>query len=242
MDDILEKLFLYLKKVEKETSKPIKILKSRELGLKGMLSAFRYHPDQIVIIIKEGVNRSEPDMVRSIAHEATHGYLIFKLGYCRPVFKENTSETIMKNAHLVFTMMDDIVVNKIIQENGFPPFGSEYLVSVNFETESALNGENIYEKFSEDPIFDSILMVSRYIIAWSFIEFYDIGKNEKEDIKRYLTSFENNFKEEMGFVSKIIDIIKNNDIFISSGHCQAIEEILDLWDIKKFLKLERVIK
>ena len=242
MDDILEKLFLYLKKVEKETSKPIKILKSKELGLKGMLSAFRYHPDQIVIIIKEGVNRSEPDMVRSIAHEATHGYLIFKLGYCRPVFKENTSETIMKNAHLVFTMMDDIVVNKIIQENGFPPFGSEYLVSVNFETESALNGENIYEKFSEDPIFDSILMVSRYIIAWSFIEFYDVGKNEKEDIKRYLTSFESNFNEEMGFVSKIKDIIKNNDIFISSGHCQAIEEILELWDIKKFLKLERVIK
>jgi hypothetical protein len=238
MDDILEKLFLYLKKVEKETSKPIKILKSNELGLKGMLSAFRYHPDQIIIIIKEGVNRSEPDMVRSIAHEATHGYLIFKLGYCKPVFRENASEKIMKNAHLVFTMMDDIVVNKIIQENGFPPFGSEYLVSVKFETESALKGENIYEKFSEDPIFDLILMVSRYIIAWSFIEFYDIGENEKDAIKRYLTAFESNFTEEMGLVSKIKDIIKNNDIFISSGHCQAIEEILDLWDIKKFLKLE----
>jgi hypothetical protein len=241
MDDIYDKLISYLKKIEKETSKPIKILESNDLGLKGMLSAFRYHPDQIIIIIKKGVKRSDPDLVRSIAHEATHGYLIFKLGYCRPVFKDNASENHMKNAHLIFTMMDDIVVNKIIQENGFPPFGSEYLVSMNFETKSALKGENIYQKFSEDPIFDSILMVSRYIIAWSFIEFYNIGENEKEAIKRYLTTFESNFPEEMGLVSKIKYVIKNNDIFIASGHCQAIEEILDLWDIKKFLKLERVI-
>lgn len=239
MNEVLEKLFLYLKKVEKETSKPIKILKSDELGLKGMLSAFRYHPDQIIIIIKEGVKRSEPDMARSIAHEATHGYLIFKLGYCRPVFKKNSPANLMKNTHLVFTMMDDIVVNKIIQKNGFPPFGSEYLVSVKYETESALKGENIYKKFSEDPIFNLILMISRYIIAWSFIEFYDIGKNDKDIIIRYLSAFESNFVDEMVLVSKIKDIIKNNDIFVSSGHCQAIEEILDLWDLRKSLEMQK---
>jgi len=240
MDDLYDKLILYLKKVEEETSKPIKILESNDLGLKGMLSAFRYHPDQIIIITKEGVKRSEPDLARSIAHEATHGYLIFKLGYCRPVFKENASKNHMKNAHLIFTMMDDIVVNKIIQENGFSPFGSEYLVSVNFETKSALKGENIYQKFSKDPVFNLILMISRYIIAWSFIEFYDIGKHEKDVINRYISAFETNFTEEMILASKIKDIIKSNNIFLSSGHCKAIEEILELWDLKKSLKLVKV--
>lgn len=240
-NDIYDKLALFLRRIEDETLRPIKIVESENLGLKGMLAAFRYDKDQIIIIIKKGVSRSDPDLTRSIAHEATHGYLIFKLGYCRPVFNENVSENLVKKVHLIFTMIDDIVVNKIIQNNGFLPFGSEYLVSMEFETKSALGGKNVYENFSNDPIFNEILMISRYIIAWAFLEYYDIEKEEIGAINSFLSAFETNFHSEIDKISKIKNIIQNNNIFDSSGHCKAIKEILELLGIQNGLKLQKEI-
>ncbi|MGZ7120116.1 MAG: hypothetical protein ACXVH2_10430, partial [Methanobacterium sp.] len=75
------KLKNYLDKIEKETDKEIKILESPHLGLKGMWAGYRYHPHFIIVIIRSGVQKTSEALERSIAHEATHGYILFKNKY-----------------------------------------------------------------------------------------------------------------------------------------------------------------
>lgn len=236
-EDLYKQLESYLKKIEFETSRPIKIIESRDLGIKGMLSAYRYDPELIVVIIKAGVPRFEMDMLRSIAHEATHGYLIFKGGYCRPEFHENVGDHLIKVVRLLFTMLDDIVVNKIIQDNGFPPFGSEYIPSVIRETRAALNQENIYENFSSDKIFDQILMITRLVLAWAFLEYFKLDYSQEQPLKNFINAYKNNFPQEYQLALKIIQIISKHNIFNSRGHSKAIMEILNLWGWGGILEL-----
>lgn len=237
-DDLYSRLESYLKKVERETSKPIKIIESHDLGIKGMLSAYRYHPDYIIIIIKAGVTRFKRDMIRSIAHEATHGFLIFREGYCRPKFHKNLAEQLIKDARLIFTMLDDIVVNKIIQDNGFSPYGSEYIPSVKRETKAALNRENIYSSYSSDKLFQQILKSSRLVIAWAFLEFFNLDKSHKQVLKEFINAFRENFPQEYRLGMEITQIISKHNIFNSKGHGKALVEILDLWSLNEILELK----
>ncbi len=237
-NQLSSRLESYLEKVERETSKPIKIVESNNLGIKGMLSAFRYDPHFIIIIIKAGVPRFECDMVRSIAHEATHGLLIFKKGYCRPRFHKNLSDQLIKNSRLVFTMLDDIVVNKIIEDNGFPPYGSEYIPSVIRETEAALKGENIYSPYSGDQLFHQIFKTSRLVIAWAFLEYFKLDKSHQKRLKDFINAFKQNFPPEYGLGMKITQIISKHDIFNSKGHADALIKILNLWGLNQILELE----
>ncbi len=236
--DSYGRLESYLKKVEDETSKEVKIVESRDLGIEGMLSAFRYNPDSIIIIIKAGADRSKKDLIRSIAHEATHGVLIFKMGYCRLDFKQEVPDQIIKNARLLFTMLDDIVVNKIIQDNGFSPFGSEYIPSVKREIKAALNGENIYLNYSRDVVFDQVLMISRYVIAWAFLEYYNLENHHQEILNEFLRAFQKSFAHDYKLANKITRIISKHDIFNPEGHKRIIFEILSLWGWQETLNIK----
>ncbi len=237
-NDLYRQLESYLKKVEWETSKAVKIVESTDLGIEGMLSAFRYDPDSIIIIIKAGADRSKKDLIRSIAHEATHGLLIFKMGYCRPDFHQGVPDQIIKNARLLFTMLDDIVVNKIIQDNGFPPFGSEYIPSLKREIQAALNGENLYLNYSRDVVFDQILMISRYVISWAFLEYYELENHHQEILNEFIMAFPESFPDDYQLATKITRIISKHNIFNSKGHARIIFEILSLWGLQKTLNIK----
>jgi len=238
--EISPELAKYLKKIEIETERQIKVIESPDLGLKGMWAAFKYHPKYILIILRSDVRTTHPDLERSIAHEATHGYLIFKKEYCRPVFKPFANENDKKNVSLIFTMIDDIVVNKIIQINGFHPSGSEYLPMVKKETKIAVEGkgEDFYSQFSEDNLFDTILMISRYMIAWGFLEYFNLEHYEREVIGSFIESFQKSYPQISKIVNHIKKIILENDIFSREGQCQAIYQILKLWDLENMVKLD----
>ncbi|MGF7118052.1 hypothetical protein [Methanobacterium oryzae] len=220
------KLQNYLKKIEIETGKEVKVLESPHLGLKGMWAAFRYHPKFIVVIIRSNIEKTNDDLERSIAHEATHGYILFKKKYCRPDFTFTAEDNDKKDIQLLFTMIDDIVVNKIISEYGFSPYGSEYIPAVMNEIESMLAGVDIYRKFSDDLLFDDLLMITRYIIAWGFLEYFELDSSEYNVIKKFRDVFEYTYPLQYKIANEIKQIITLNNIFTSDGHCNAIEEIL----------------
>ncbi len=231
------KLRDYLKKIETETGKEVKILESPYLGLKGMWAGFRYHPDYIIVIIRSDIQKTNETLERSIAHETTHGYILFKNQYCRGEFPESTSDSDKRDIQMIFTMVDDIVVNKIITENGFTPFGVEYLTAVQKEIDSMLAGVDFYRQFSDDILFDDLLMITRYIIAWGFLEYFQLSRHHYETLKKFVDVFKDTYPLQYGIVSQIKQIIIENDIFTSSGHCKAMIDILNLLKFDKMVKI-----
>ncbi|MGB9978496.1 hypothetical protein [Methanobacterium sp.] len=231
------KLTDYLKKIENETGKEVRILESPYLGLKGMWAGFRYHPDYIIIIIRSDIQKTNETLERSIAHEATHGYILFKKKYCRGEFPESIEDSDKRDIQLIFTMVDDIVVNKIIFENGFTPFGVEYLAVVQKEIDSMLTGVDFYRQFSDDLLFDDLLMITRYIIAWGFLEYFNLKHEEYGTLKKYVDVFKDTYPLQYEITNQIKQIIKDNDIFTSSGHCKTMTLILKLLKFDKLVKI-----
>ena len=231
------KLKDYLKKVETETGKEVKILESPYLGLKGMWAGFRYHPDYIIVIIRADIQKTDETLERSIAHEATHGYILFKKKYCMGDFPESTSVSDKRDIQMIFTMVDDIVVNKILTENGFTPFGVEYMTVVQKEIDSMLAGIDFYRQFSDDVLFDDLLMITRYIIAWGFLEYFKLSRPHYETLKKFMDVFKDTYPLQYDIASQIKQIIKDNDIFTSSGHCKAMSDILNLLKFDKLVEI-----
>lgn len=233
-----DKLRNYLEKIERETGKEVRVLESPHLGLKGMWAGYRYHPDFIIVIIRSGIEKTNETIERSIAHEATHGYILFKMNYCRADFKPEMTENEKKDVQMIFTMVDDIVVNKILSENDFNPFGEEYLAIVQKEIDSMITGVDFYRQFSDDLLFDDLLMITRYIVAWGFLEYFELSNESYDILNKYVLVFEDTYPLQYHIASKIKKIINDNDIFSSERHCQAMIEILTLL---KFYDLVEIV-
>lgn len=180
-------------------------------------------------------------MERSIAHEATHGYILYKLGFCRTQYYRGVSDDYKRDVQLIFTMVEDIVVNKIIMDNKFPPFGHEYLPMVLEEIRVAQRGEeageDFYHEFTDNPHREALLMISRYIIAWGFLRYYTLKQQEREVIKEFTKTFENYYPDYHGYAAKVVEILEEKDIFNGQEECEAIHKILKLFKMDKGVKL-----
>lgn len=236
-----EKLNLFLQKIESETGRQIKFMESSNLGIKGITAAFQYHPHYILIILDPEYPRQSSDIERSIAHEATHGYILYKLGFCRTQFNPDVSDEYKRDVQLVLTMVEDVVVNKIISLNGFPPYGTEYLPMVREEINIAHGGEEageeFYHEFAAAPHLEALLMISRYIIAWGFLKYYDLKDDDGNLIKEFTNTFKRFYPDYYQFAREIEKIMDEKDIFIGKGECEAVRDILRLFNMDQGVKL-----
>jgi hypothetical protein len=238
------KLTDYLKKIELDTGREIKFFESPDLGIKGITAAYNYNPKYIQITLNMENSRSKGDREISIAHEATHGYLMHKLKFCRPIFLEHVDDNYKRDVHLVFTMIEDIIVNKIIQDNEFHPFGHEYLPMVTEEIKIAHKGEEegerFYHRFTDNPHLEALLMISRYIIACGFLRYYHLGPHEEKIIKEFTRTFKKYYPDYYKFCVKIKGIIEEHNIFTEKGECQTIQLILQLFKLDERVKLTQL--
>ena len=239
-----KKLTDYLKKIELNTGREIKFFESPDLGIKGITAAYNYHPKYIQITLNLENPRSPGDRERSIAHEATHGYLIHKLKFCRPIFFENADDNYKRDVHLLFTMIEDLIVNKIIQDNGFHPFGHEYLPMVTEEIKIAHKGEEegekFYQRFTDNTHLEALLMISRYIIAWGFLRYYHLEPPEEKLIKEFTKTFQKYYPDYYKFCIKIKEIIEEHDIFTAKEECQTVQLILQLFKLDERVELTQL--
>jgi hypothetical protein len=230
----------YLDKVENETGMPVKIVTTDDLGIKGTRAAFNYHPEYIIVVLNSKETRLNVDLERSIAHEATHGYLLHKLGFCRAVFTPQTPDIIKKKANVLFSTVEDLVVNRIIQEQGFPPYGTEYILMIEREIMVASQGEDYGEKFysqiTSDLEFEDIIMVSRYILAWGFLKYYNLSNKVKYTLQKFLEVFSKAYPHHYPHAFRVEKIILQNDIFTASGECEAMKQIIKLWGFQDLVK------
>jgi len=86
------KLSEYLRKVEIETGRRIELRFVADFGVAAPPAAFKLDPSCIIIQLTEGTDWGNPEHEHTIAHEATHGYLIYKLGYSYPRPKRKLTE------------------------------------------------------------------------------------------------------------------------------------------------------
>ena len=235
-----EKLNFFLDKIENETGRQIKFMESSNMGIKGITAAFQYHPHYIWIVLDPEYPRESADIERSIAHEATHGYILYKLGFCRTKFKLDVSDEYKRDVQLVLTMVEDVVVNKIISENGFPPYGTEYLPMVREEIKIAHKGEEageeFYHEFATTPHLEALLMISRYVIAWGFLKYYNLKEVDYKLIEEFINSFKGFYPDYNQFAGKIEKIIDEKDIFKGKEECETV------WEILKLLKMDQGVK
>ncbi len=230
----------YLRVIEEETGLPVKILQSPDLGITGARAAFNYHPDYTVVVLNSSEPRLSEDLERSVAHEATHGYILHKLGYCRAVFTEKTGDDIKRKASVLFSLVEDLTVNRIIQENGFPPFGSEYLPMLKKEIEVAetgeIEGEKFYRQFTSDLELEDIIMVSRYILAWGFLRYYSLPLKIRFILQKFLEVYSKAYPHHYPHAARVKEIILQNDVFTAQGECRAMQEIMELWGFAGVVK------
>jgi hypothetical protein len=234
--ELPQKLSVYLETTERETGRKIQFQFADDVGLSGMSAAFQDSPSNILVYLPKRIKKLTPEIEHSIAHEVTHGLLIYKLGYCRPFPKQPIYPIDIKNISLVGTMIDDIIVNKKISEAGFSPFAPIYLYVVKEEIKAAKDGIDYYRQFSGDPVFKFRFMVLRYITAWAFTKYFNLKPSEIGIIGKFLKTFSKSFPTEYDMASNIKGLIIENDIFTVGGHRKVVEGIYKLWHLEALVE------
>jgi hypothetical protein len=228
------KLQAYIAEVEKETGRQALIQTVKNVGLSGMMARFSEHPTYIFIEVVQTIRHGE-QIEHSIAHEATHGLLAYAKGYCQLKPKHTLATLESDSIGILATMIEDIVVNKIIQENDFPPYSSAYLETVKKETKALRKNQDYYHQF-KNPFKDRF-MVFRYIIAWGFLQYYDLDEASCKIIARFENDFKLSRPKQYKAASQIKEILMQHDIFSAEGYCQAINESLKLWGLENLVSL-----
>jgi hypothetical protein len=235
-----EKLATYLNNIQKETGREVKFKNADGVGMPGMVAVFREHPYCIDVLIAADSQLTEAELEHSIAHEATHGLLVYGRGYYTPFLKHALSTTEKRSLDLLFTMIDDIVVNRIIDEAGFSPYSGIYLATVVEETEAVRKGEDYSNQFSDVPLLFSRFMVFRYIIAWGFLKYFNLEPQARRILKTFLNVFKKTYPSHYEMATKIKKIVVNNSIFTPEGHRKTVEGVLKLWGLQDLVELKRV--
>lgn len=230
MFELSQKLQSYINQVEDETKRSVLIEEVQRLELSGMAAAFYPHPTNIHVKIKR-VGIENADLEHSIAHEVTHGLLAYGRRYCQVKPKTRITNLERQSIQILLIMVEDIVVNKIIFDEGFPAFAPNYLREVKRETKNVSDKRKDYYFRYSQP-FKSRFMVFRYIMAWGFREFYDLNSRKTERIlDNFIKAFEGRYPEETQMASQIKEIILANDIFTPEGYDDAIRLGLELWKL-----------
>jgi len=124
-----------------------------------MYSVFKLDPKYIrVEIIEKKYYDSKGEIDQEgiewmIAHEVTHGLLAYKKKYCQFEFKSVRvhNELEEDSASLLFTMIEDIVVSKIMHENNFQPYPYEYLDKIQTDTKYIRKSKGKFPNFIKIP-------------------------------------------------------------------------------------------
>lgn len=225
----------YLGRIQEQTGREVVIREDHHRLTADSPGSFLPHPEYLLVLVRAGWRGDGPELERLIAHEATHGLLIYGRGYSSLKLTGHDSGGLVR---LVVTMVDDIVVNRLIQEGGFPPFHSSYLETVRRASEATRQGKGICTRFS-DPRMRDRYMVFSYILAWGFSAYCELAPEELRVIGEFLQLFAESYPEQYQIASQVRAALEENDVFHPAGHRAATERLLDLWGLRHLVELKR---
>ena len=167
-------------------------------------------------------------MERAVAREITRAFLLYTKGYSHRSFARQPDETENKSVGLLFNTIDDIVINKLIFNEGFVPFENNYLTVIEEETEIVRKGKKYHSDLLPDPLFRNRFLACRYITAWSFLNYFNLDQYNRRKLSKFIKEFEEGFPENTKTAQILIDLLQKNDIFLQEGHHEVIKNALNL--------------
>jgi len=244
-----KKLAEFLEKIRDETSREI-VIEWTNPGsnpkLSGVPGRFIYDPppSRVLRVLMDSdicQHLKHSDIEEVIAHEATHGLLIYAKGYGAPVFKRHANHIEEKSTSYLFSMIDDIVVNTILQDAKYSPLGSVYLLMVKEDRDSIRKGEILYEEQpSDDPLLKNRWTVYRYVTAWSYLKYFMLEAHYRRPIRNFVRIFKKKCPKQLEMANQIIEVVQRNNIKSPEGRNSAVNELLKLWGLEDLVRLETV--
>lgn len=239
-----EKLKEYIKRIEEETGRPVLIKSVQDVGLNGMNAVFKLDPKYIhVEIIEEKYYDSKGEIDQEgiecvIAHEVTHGLLAYKKKYCQLDIDCRCNKLEEDSIKRLISMIEDLVVDKIMHENNFQILPKRYIKRIKDEIEDLRKGKDCYEKFNKYfPIYKDRFMIYQYMLAWGVLKYFKLIGINKKTICEFLKIFQKSCPRQYEEAEKIKEIVLKNDIFTPEGYRKTIEECLELWNLTDLVNL-----
>lgn len=234
MLELSEKLNAYIEKIEKETGRPVSIQMVRDVGLRGMRAVFELDPEYIRVKIDQNIEME--DFEQSIAHEITHGFLAYKKKYCQLEYLNEPNEIEGKTIDIIVTMIEDIVVNKIIQEENFQPYPCDYLNKIQNDTKNIRKSKGKIPRLHQEPVLNDRIMILRYMGAWGFLKYFNLDSFSQRVIYKFIKYFKKSYPKQYEAAGQIEEIILENNIFTPEGYYKAIKRCLELWNLVDLVK------
>ena len=229
MLELSEKLKVYIEKIEKETGRLVSIQMVQDVGLRGMKAEFELDPEYIRVKIVQNIETEKIE--QSIAHEITHGFLAYKKKYCQLDYVQEPNVIERMSISIIVTMIEDIVVNKIIQEENFQPYPYDYLDKIQNDTKNIRKSKGKFPPLHQDPFLNDRLMIFRYIAAWGLLKYSNLDSFSRKIIYKFIKCFKKLYPKQYEAAEQIEEIILKNDIFTSEGYYKAIKKCLELWNL-----------
>jgi hypothetical protein len=226
--------------VQSETGRPILLQQVPSVGLKGMNFAFQHDPTRIIIKVVLPFRGSIDQFEQSLAHEAGHGLLTYSKGYIHIEPRSDIEKTISFSLSLIGTMIDDVPVNRVIQDYGFNPCGKIYISMVKKEAKAARQRNmSIYDNTGPDEITQKRFMTYRYVAAWSYLQYFKMISFHRDAMKKFRKNFRRAYPDLAEEGLKICNFFREHDVFSTVGHEHLVKEVLSLWDLNNYLSLKR---
>jgi len=80
-------------------------------------------------------------------------------------------------------------------------------------------------------------MISRYIIAWGFLKYYQLTDEDHKVIEEFTNTFKKFYPDYYQYAAKIEKILEDKDIFKGEPECEAVWEILNLFKMDQGVQL-----
>jgi len=239
-----EKLKEYINKVEEETGRPALIKSAQDVGLQGMNAVFKLDPKYIRIeIIEEKYCDSKGEVDQEgiecvIAHEVIHALLAYKKKYYQFYILPKCNKLEDNSGGLICSMIEDLVVNKIMYENNFQLLPKRYISGLNDDIEDLRKGKDCYKNYNKySPIHKNRFIVYRYILAWGVLRYFIPNETDKNTICKFLKIFQKSYPKQYKEAEQIIKIILEENIFTREGQCKTIKKCLALWNLINLVEI-----
>ena len=236
LDIVPNHLSDYMRKVEEETGRRVCVTHSKV----AMLSRQTWQPNKtyILVILDPAANITDSDFVEGVAHEITHGKLIYGRSYPAYITLDEASESERKTISLLISLLADVVVNKTIQDEGFEPFPPQYIETTKEETLAALAGRDVYLSRYPDAYFRRRFIGTRYLLAWAYLRYYDLLDDDKDVLTAYLRAAEARFPDEIALANSVQVAMEQHNLFSPDGFRQAVNAAFKAWHLDYLIREE----
>lgn len=168
-----------------------------------------------------------------IAHEMTHALLIYGKKYPLVAAEKKVPTRLVQLAANVQNFIDDVIVDKMISERGFPTTTPELLHSYFSNClllELAESLGQVFDPYQDDPVGTEIRFVGDYIYAWALPRYVALEPQAQDIYGRFRRLFRGLMKVEFAKCERVCELILQNDIFSEPGRTNVVLGALDLWE------------